>query len=666
MAKRKRRNPIGIDSIETAPRLKFELSFAKVQCKRCGEPRQAKHPCPECGKKPDVTETDGFLQSRQRTVALVQGQKETEASTYSVEDLHLDVIFDSEILSGLVSRIYSAAAKASSGHAAGAAELAKVELDIEVLEKWSNAVLELRPQVKLIRSIKASIPPIRCVYDYISGALTAETIAEAQSLEKAAQSSIDEAASTMAEADELFDKVMRVFDHNDDSNFTGRWLNEIGFGDLENSIEIGQQQFQSHLGKPCGVATAIMVLANQMTIAIICDEQNFWTMVDGHIQLLEQKANELKTLIESDYFIERMSISSHDQLLQSKRAFMSEEYDSFREEVIEILDGAHLIVEQVLKLHLGAACSLFSKVTFEATQGADVSELCNIAKGKKWTIATSLTTPAMRNAYAHRDFELHGDQVVLSPAWCNKNGDTPVTMNVPQLRNEALKVLEVSMAMELALCYVADSLNFDLAIQPRSLPLVRTFLTAIGWTEVAVERRAENVHIAANVVGRQKLANIAMAIVSLKGMTDELVLDLHRSDIGKSVCVIVPLPEYISWSDLVNGQDSTVAFLGLIHRITVDGEPFCSANSVAKLIAASVLQIMVEVDREFKTIRPEMQVWRSLARELQLLDLDRDIGKCMKYKAMASGGLATVPYPNLDVLMDYAGASVPNVPEYVI
>ncbi len=222
------------------------------------------------------------------------------------------------------------------------------------------------------------------------------------------------------------------------------------------------------------------------------------------------------------------------------------------------------------------------------------------------------------------------------------------------------------MAMELALCYVADSLNFDLAIQPRSLPLVRTFLTAIGWTEVAVERRAENVHIAANVVGRQKLANIAMAIVSLKGMTDELVLDLHRSDIGKSVCVIVPLPEYISWSDLVNGQDSTVAFLGLIHRITVDGEPFCSANSVAKLIAASVLQIMVEVDREFKTIRPEMQVWRSLARELQLLDLDRDIGKCMKYKAMASGGLATVPYPNLDVLMDYAGASVPNVPEYVI
>ena len=666
MAKRKRRHPNGTDSIETAPRLKFELSFAKVQCKGCGEPRQAKHQCPECGKRPEVTETDGFLQSRQRTVDLVQGQKETEASTYSVEDLHLDVIFESEVLSGLVSRIYSAAAKASNGHTAGAAELAKVELDIEVLEKWANAILELRPQVKLIRSIKVSIPPIRRVYDYITGALTAETVAEAQSLEKAAQSAIDEAASTMAEANELFDKVMRVFDQSDDSNFTGRWLNEMGFGDLENYIEIGQQQFQSHIGKPCGIATSLMVLANQMTIAVICDEQNFWTMVDGHIQLLERKVNELKTLIESDYFIERMSISSHDQLLQSKRAYISEEYDSLREEVIEILDGAHLIVEQVLKLHLGAACSLFSKMTFEATQGADVSELCNIAKDKTWTIATSLTTPAMRNAYAHRDFELHGDQVVLSPAWCSKSGDTPVAMNVPELRNEALKVLEVSMAMELALCYVADSLDVDLAVQPRSLPLVRTFLTAIGWTDVAVERRKENVHIAANVMGRQKLANIAMAITSLKGVTDELVLDLHRSDIGKSVCVVIPLPEYIFWSDLANGQDSTVAFLGLIHRIAVDGEPFCSVNSVAKVIAVSVLQVMTEADREFKTIRSEMQAWRSLARELQLLDLDRDIGKCVKYRAMASGELANVSYPNLDVLMEYARATVQNVPEYVI
>lgn len=627
---------------------KLTLRYQQTRCRRCGVDRQTRITCPDCGERAAPTEFDIHVQRRQRAVQLATAARASQVKPPALTALEL---LGSDRLLTLPKHLLAAATKIADGRIEGPAELAVVARDVAVLEAWATSSPELRPMVALARTVKVAVRDLTRVFDDVVEALIAESLAEAQSASNRYQASLDSAAVAVALAGDHLDRAARVLGADD---LMGAWFAEALAGDPVAATTRGQTLYADEVGRSCGPGAALSALALDVMVSTLGDRARFWHLTREHTELLANANPKLVSVLAEESFQRRALDVTHDLWLAAQRAALMPLPETLRGVATDLLQDGHLVVEQALKFHLGMACACFTRRTFSDTQACDVSDLANVARDKGWAIAGALGTSELRNAFAHRDYEVLGDRVLLSPARHRREGAPATSASLNEVQNSILEFIEASAAMDLALIFVAEDLGVEGYVLPPAQFLVRTMLVALGWSDVELTVSERTLVLHATVAGEVPLGAVAYAAQPFVDAAEVVQLHLGRADTGMRAVVEIPLGAYKAWSNASDVLGKEVAFLQLSASTTRNGSPVMDSRHAAKYIAFRACQVVGNRGRPFAELNQDLRRWRAAARDLGLDELQRLIGRAQRWRAMAETDLAVDP-AELEPLLALAG-----------
>lgn len=285
-------------------------------------------------------------------------------------------LLESRDLAALPSRIIRSAHRLASDQGAGSDEFVSVAQEIGSLERWASEVAPLRPLVTLTSHTKSVIGALIAEYEVVAGALAEEQLEAAQRASAAAQRSLDAVAEEARNVGTILERAARVLTAGDP---TGAWIAEAFQGDPIGAIGRGQALLGAQTGRNGGGQSALAAVIYDAVMSTICDPAEFWKLVRAHLQLLDGVRAEVPIIASDPQFASRLVDVTQDLLDAARGAAVAPNSQSLRAEARELLEAGHLLVEQPLKFHLGAACAATTRMTFADTQARDVSELINIA-----------------------------------------------------------------------------------------------------------------------------------------------------------------------------------------------------------------------------------------------------------------------------------------------
>lgn len=635
--------------------MKMFVGFRTVKCLRCGVMRQVTRPCADCGARHRPTEVDDLWQARRRRLeATNQSCESNDLSGLTVFDF-----FARKSLGTLPGRILAAARSLEADDPAGPVDWRAVTAEVRGLEGWSADVTALRPLVTLTDAARRVVAAISAVHRVMERVLLEPEMREAQRQSGGIQPAIDAAEQAASDAGDVFDVVSQVTEAED---LIGGWFAVVAEGEIFSIFDRGKARFRARTFGECAENTGLLSLAWDRVVSVVGKPDDFWKIVVDHRALLERHESDLATILSDPLYQRRAEEAAHD-LWSAVRKVASFNTETIREEATALLELGHTVVEQALKVHLGVACALTTRMLFATTQASDVSALANIAKDRRWAVAGSAEAFRFRNAFAHRDYEVAGDVVRLSPRHSRANGLPVVEVSLAQVLDALISLLEIAGAMEIALGAVAEPLLPELQpIPPRSL--ARTVLVGAGWSDVAVDIQETTVEVSARVPTTQPMGMLAFAATPFCGSFSTLLLRLSRTDTGSDHTIQLNLDDYRSWR-LDHELGDEQGFVALCASTIVDGGPIMTVGHVAKFAAYRVCQLVV--DRELPQARrvASLRKWRSLARDLGLNDLARTIATAQRWRLYADIDIAVDP-PELEPLISLAGTAVPPIPTIFI
>ncbi len=637
--------------------LKLTLAFSRVDCRRCGAARQTRFPCPDCGEAAAPTEIDVNVQARQRAV---RDADDARSETVPAPDWDAMALLESGKLAEIPDRAFDAASKVAAGDAQGAEELCSLAREIAALERWVKDVAPLRPVVTLTDHVRTAARAMVALYDVLTRALTEERIEEAQRANDEIQAELDAAADAAAYTKEVLQHLTRVLDAEDP---VAHWYAEAFGSDLVAATAQGQALFETRTGRTCEQGTALAALLYETALSTIGDPDMFWQLATAHLSVLEGFGNDLDTAVSEPLFTTRVTDVADDLWAAARRAAVTPDPETLRQAANDLLEAGHLLVEQPLKFDLGVACASSTRMTFADTQASDVSRLINIAKDRGWEVRSGVGDAVVRNAFAHRDFEVAGDAVSLSPQRRRQAGDPEIRMPLVVIEDQVLRMVETVAAMELAL--IAAMEDRGLALPSPSRSLVAPFLAGLGWTGVTLEDEGERVTISAEVHEEVPLNRIAFAAQPIAGSARRLVLQLTRDGVGEQITVEVPLEFYASWAGSEEEITKEVAFVRFTRETLIDGRPLMDDAHVTKYLTFRGCQTLVDQELPFPEINRRVKLFRHLARELDLTDVNRQLGKGLRLRSMAESGMTFDP-AEFDELLQLAGAHLPPLQTMLI
>lgn len=563
-------------------------------------------------------------------------------------------LLDSDETYSLPDRLMAAASLVAEANESGSEDLAQIAREIGELEAWTAHAPEYRPLRRHTTVVKELLRNLVRAFDLVLQALVAPSMAEAQELARELQNAIDGAIAANNEGADLLDVLSDV---GEAANPTAALLaTAIGDNPVE-ALAAGEAILDSNGVATSGSEAHLAALIWDTTIGLMSSTEPFWNLASQHADLLSQHLVPVEQTVVTDDFAARLSAATEDLLQVARLVALNVEPESIRAEVTDLLGDGHLIVEQPMKVHLGIACAATTRMSFQQTQACDVSELVNIANDKGWAIAGAVGSADLRNAFAHRDYEVRPDGTVeLSPARCARDGRAAPTATVEELRDQVLAIVETCAAMEMAVrCVAGDA--FPTVDLGHSAFLIRTIAEALlGWREVNVTQSATTAEVGAEVERGLKLAEIAHIVQPFIGRSEELLLRLSAPDNAQHT-VRVSLPSYVRWQSATTDAEKLVCFLRLNTEIEVDGAPVMSTSHVSKSISVEVLRLLAEPEQDFQDLRPALQVLRGGAQELAGTELGKLIGGAIRWKASKEAGV-DIDNANLDRLVEEAKQSV--------
>ena len=632
--------------------LGISLTFSKIDCSRCGADRQTRFPCPECGMRPRPSEVDINVQDRRDAVRPAQLAREAEALPLALDATEL---LSSGRLGELAERIYAAGDLIGRRDEAGAIQLAGLAEEIASLERWTHEVKRLRPWVFLTDAVKVAVDELINVFDVVVRALLSEEIRAAQLCEAEAQAALDRSADAIWAANEKLELMVRVLDGGDP---IGAWMAVAIDGDPTTAIERGEALFLLRTGMKCGNTAGLTALMLAPLAATIGDEHRWWGLVDAHIRFLDGHRGGIGSVLQDPSYASRRSDVVHDLWQSARRASRMPSAETTRQDAADLLELGHLVVEQQLKFNLGLGCTLTTRRSFAATQGCDVADLAGIARDQNWPIASHLGDSTIRNAFAHRDFTIDGDSVLLSPQRGRPTASGR-SLTMPELLDSVLEIIEVSAAMELATVWVTETVDPESVFVAEGIEFVEAILNCFGCDEVDVVTSADNcVRISACVDTPVRLATIAAVVQPLVGTAREVSLHLQSRDKSRECTVIVPVDIHAAWQRAESELEKEAAFLRLCEATTVDGVPILSRDHVRHVVGIRACELFVDQDQELADVCTGLAVWRLLAETLALADLARDIGRAIRCRRYRAAGIQ-ITEADLPMLLEHVGVDLP-------
>ena len=609
--------------------------------------------------RPRPTEVDINVQFRQNAIRPARRAREGEATHL---DLDANELLSSGRLEDLPDRILAAGDSIGRREETGPAQLAEIAGEIASLEHWAQGVKRLRPWVFLSDAVIVVVHELIKVFDIVLRALLSEEIRTAQRCEGELQAALDRAAGAIGEADGRLELMSRVIDADDP---TGAWMAVAIDGDPTTALERGEALFLGRTGLRCGETVALTALMMAPMMATIGDEDRWWNLVNEHIRFLDSHRAALAPVLQDPSFASRRSDVVHDLWLSARRASRLPSPETLRQDASDLLDLGHLVVEQLLKFNLGLGCALTTSRSFAATQGRDVSDLAGVADSQGWPIAQNLGDSSIRNAFAHRDYTIDGDSVLLSPARSNPT-TSPRSLTIPELSDSVLEIIEVSAAMELATVWLTEQVDPDNVFVPQGTIFAESLLIGFGWGDVNIIADAnDHVIISACVDTPLPLAAIAFAVAPLVGTTRDLYLHLKSRDESSQCTAVIPVDLYSAWQHTESEPQREAAFVHLCAVTTIDESPILSHDHVRKVISIRACQLVIDEGQDLSTVGAGLEIWRSVARALDFPDLAREIGRAIRLRRYRAAEIPTTE-ADAPMLLAHVEAELPPPPRHLL
>ncbi len=638
---------------------RMTLSFSDIECARCGARRQTRFPCPECGKAAAPTEIDFNVQARQRAV---QTAAAARSATVDASPLSAAQLLSAAGLASLPKRVFNAADRLAHGDADAAVELSSIATEITCLERWADDIRPLRPLIVLTHHTQFAVRSLVQMYDMIAAALVEERLDQAQQCAVAVQRALDAAAEGAAEANAILERANRVLESTDPM---GAWVAEAFSGDPIAAIVQGHALLEAHTDRVGGPSAALAATFHDSVVGTIGDPDEFWRLVGAHLALLEGVPSEILAVASDPLFASRTIDVTHDLWNAARRAAVAPDAETLRAVATELLEAGHLLVEQPLKFHLGVASAATTRMTFADTQASDVSQLVNIANDKGWEVRSGIGDAALRNAFAHRDFEVVGDEVSLSPQRRRRNGDPEVLLPLDHVQDGVLHLVETLAAMDLALALAMDRLGVSIDAAPLGRILAPSLLAGLGWSDIDVADDGGTVVVSATAHDAVPLRALALVAQPFVGSAEKLVLRLARADRGVNREIVVALDAYAGWATADEELEKDATFIRLVRATLLDGHPMFSGGQAETVLASRGCQILFDRAVPDREVTRQVKIWRDTARDLGLEKVRRELGKGLRLRLQAGVGIRIDPSEFADLLA-LAGKSVPELPNSLV
>lgn len=623
----------------------FRLRFQAVACPRCGVSRQACVACSDCGKGPAPTEFDVEVQRRQRIVdraAVPTGP----TGPPEVDALEL---LRSRALAQLPDRTFAAGAAVATGSADAEQLLAEISQEVASVSRWADTVPMRRPLIGVTRHTQAVARSLVRLHDKIVHALRATTMADAQLANHELQPALDEAAHAAREGAEILDRLDTVLSSTDP---VATWVAEAVKSDPRGAAAAGQQLFEHETGHGCGPGAGLLAIVLNMVCATIGDTARFWKLVGDHLAVLRANPAGVAGVFADPTFGARAHEVTEDLWAAARRAAVTTDPETLRQATTDILEAGHLVWERALKFHLGAACAATTKMTFTNAQGSDVSELVNLATAKGWAVGLALPAADIRNAFAHRDYQVAGDEIQLSPSHRHKHNQPSLQLPIGDVHDAVLSAVEVGHAMELALTVALEDHDAAGVVTAPTQFLASVMLAAVGCTGVEIAVDGRRAMVTASVDRRLPTSALGFLVPPFVGATDELLLRLQRE--GTTADLLVPVTQYATWVDMGDGPERDIAYLDFMRGIHRDGHPIVSSDHLRKLVSFNAARAVVDTVRPYSEVNAELKAWRALARRHALDDVVELIGRAQLWRLTRESGGHIGPSEMDDLLAEAA------------
>ena len=608
------------------------LVFTTIVCLRCEAERQARFACPECGLAPAATETDIHVQDRQRALARIGDR----SALVQRLDLNVLGLWDLSDLAEIAPRMFEAWKGLARDPSGGVDAFRDVAAEVATLELWAAEIEPLRPLVVLTRHTQAVIKSLVDIYDLLAASLGEEQMKKAQAAANRLQGLVDAVGAELRRVRELVDRVDRVLDEPDP---IAAWIGESAVaGDLEATVASGQALVEARLGRQVEAGAAFVAGIHHTVMSTLGDPDEFWRLAGDHLVRLERAAPQTLEVVDEPLFSARLAEVTEDLWDGARRAAVTPEPASLRTAARDILEAGHLVTEQALKLHLGVLCAATSRNSFSDTQAGDVSALLDVAVGKRWAVAAALGDSSMRNAFAHRDFAVVGDEVSLSPRRRQQDGEPEVLMGLDAMQDSVLRFVEAGAAMDLAIGIFLESHGVTVETAPLERVLSVALLSALGWSEVTVDHQDERVFVSAVVTTDVDESVLGFAAHPFLDTAHALELRLVREDTGQSCVVEIDLRRGRDFRSAEDERQKHAAFVLHRHSTLIDGEPMWSPAQVERYAARLGWEAIIDPDISTPDLRKVVRVLRHLAQEAGLDAVDRELAKCMRLRLQAGGG----------------------------
>ena len=612
------------------------LSFAQIEC-RCKTARIVGEVCLVCGARPAATEVDPKRQFRQKIA-----RKVIESRTVEIEHDSSSLEEISVRLGTLLNSFLGSARKVAMGDDDGDELMSSVREILRV--KSCIESFTLRPSLGVSHRLLSAVANLESAVDSVLMAMCANTPIAAQQLERDMQSAIDVAAESNKDAQRLV-RVWQGLSIADTPLIF--WATEafdvfVPNGALQNGYidfdEIGSKLLNERIGDSCPRGFGIAVALTDFTARLCFDESRLWSIVRQQRDFLLSNRRLLTSLTEEAvwakdwerHWLTLWEISERARVLYG----IAKSDDNF---IWTGLAIAHDLEEGPVK-QLLASLQYVSGVPdgYQALQAKGVANLSVWANSRHLQASESFG-PSIRNAHAHRDYEIEGDSVTLCRLRPPPGG--PQTLTAEEFNDSVISIVESAMGMWVGTVIALHKIGVevDASLVARSIPVgasASALMGLGGWRNIQV-----------NIVGSSIVlegdSDRDPRIIEFLSMVSFVSEDLNylqaRLQCPSGLLIIdVPL-ELLRAVQQASSSMMTMEFLALASKIRVNDDPFMSTEYVRKVVSVEAMTLGGLPD--IAEAREGLRNLRMICRVIGDADLEAGVARIQTIRLMGQSGL---------------------------
>lgn len=263
------------------------------------------------------------------------------------------------------------------------------------------------------------------------------------------------------------------------------------------------------LGSPCPPGLEASVVIYETMMKAMTEADAFWAAVRGHREAMKGLGSEFVRAVEDPNFARAAAALGHDSWSMARRGAQADP-ETFREAATVVLNNAHTLIEAGLRPLYAVALAAKRKKPYLSIAAKDAADVIKQAGQQGWFVPEPLANLSVRHAYAHRDYDIEDDLLVLGATRRDR-----VVLTFDEAVDQMLAVEEGTVAVLLGCELAAADLGATFPDTMHDVPAIRLAahgLLGIGWNDVDIDTDGDTVVIVAAVDRAVRTSELVMGL----------------------------------------------------------------------------------------------------------------------------------------------------------